>query len=134
MKKNILWVDDEIELLESHIIYLTDKGYNILKANSGEDAIELCKKSSIDLILLDEMMPGIDGIATLKIIKNDYPDIPVIMVTKNEEEDFMEEAIAEKISYYLTKPVNPLNITESQLLETQKTSQIENNLKQNLTH
>ena len=110
MKKNILWVDDEIELLESHIIYLTDKGYNILKANSGEDAIELCKKSSIDLILLDEMMPGIDGIATLKIIKNDYPDIPVIMVTKNEEEDFMEEAIAEKISYYLTKPVNPSQI------------------------
>ena len=110
MKKNILWVDDEIELLESHIIYLSEKGYNVLKANSGEDAIEICKKSNIDLILLDEMMPGIDGIATLKIIKSEYPDLPVIMVTKNEEEDFMEEALGEQISYYLTKPVNPSQI------------------------
>ena len=110
MKKNILWVDDEIELLESHIIYLSEKGYNVLKANSGEDAVELCKKSNIDLILLDEMMPGIDGIATLKIIKSENPDLPVIMVTKNEEEDFMEEALGEKISYYLTKPVNPSQI------------------------
>lgn len=122
MKKNILWADDEIELLESHIIYLTDKGYNILKANSGEDAIEVCRNENIDLILLDEMMPGIDGIATLKIIKNDYPDVPVIMVTKNEEEDFMEEAIAEKISYYLTKPVNPSQILMAckKLLENSK--------------
>jgi len=122
MKNNILWVDDEIELLESHIIYLTDKGYNILTANSGEDAIELCKKSKIDLILLDEMMTGIDGIETLKIIKGDYPDIHVIMVTKNEEEDFMEEAIAEKISYYLTKPVNPSQILMAckKLLENSK--------------
>ena len=110
MKKNILWVDDEIELLESHIIYLSEKGYNVLKANSGEDAVEICKKSNIDLILLDEMMPGIDGIATLKIIKSEYPDLPVIMVTKNEEEDFMEEALGEQISYYLTKPVNPSQI------------------------
>ena len=110
MKKNILWVDDEIELLESHIIYLSEKGYNVLKANSGEDAVELCKKSNIDLILLDEMMPGIDGIATLKIIKSENPDLPVIMVTKNEEEDFMEEALGEQISYYLTKPVNPSQI------------------------
>tara|TARA_B110001454_G_scaffold218832_1_gene248157 strand:+ start:2893 stop:4440 length:1548 start_codon:yes stop_codon:yes gene_type:complete len=122
MKNNILWVDDEIELLESHIIYLTDKGYNILTANSGEDAIELCKESKIDLILLDEMMTGIDGITTLKIIKGDYPDIPVIMVTKNEEEDFMEEAIAEQISYYLTKPVNPSQILMAckKLLENSK--------------
>ena len=110
MKKNILWVDDEIELLESHIIYLSEKGYSVLKANSGEDAIEICKKSNIDLILLDEMMPGIDGIATLKIIKSEHPDLPVIMVTKNEEEDFMEEALGEQISYYLTKPVNPSQI------------------------
>ena len=110
MKKNILWVDDEIDLLESHIIYLSEKGYNVLKANSGEDAVEICKKSNIDLILLDEMMPGIDGIATLKIIKSEYPDLPVIMVTKNEEEDFMEEALGEQISYYLTKPVNPSQI------------------------
>lgn len=110
MKKNILWVDDEIELLESHIIYLSEKGYSVLKANSGEDAVEICKKSNIDLILLDEMMPGIDGIATLKIIKSEYPDLPVIMVTKNEEEDFMEEALGEQISYYLTKPVNPSQI------------------------
>ncbi len=106
----ILWVDDEIDLLESHIIYLTEKGYSVSKVNSGEDAIEFCKNNHVDLILLDEMMTGIDGITTLKEIKDINKDIPIIMVTKNEEECFMEEALSEKISYYLTKPVNPSQI------------------------
>ena len=108
--KKILWVDDEIDLLESHIIYLGEKGYSVSKVNSGEDAIDFCKNNHVDLILLDEMMTGIDGMTTLKEIKDINQDIPVIMVTKNEEECFMEEALSEKISYYLTKPVNPSQI------------------------
>ena len=106
----ILWVDDEIDLLESHIIYLTGKGYSVEKVNSGEDAIDYCKNNHVDLVLLDEMMTGIDGISTLRKIKDINEDIPVIMVTKNEEECLMEEALAEQISYYLTKPVNPSQI------------------------
>ena len=108
--KKILWIDDEIDLLESHIIYLTDKGYLVETSNSGEDAIDYCSKNAVDLVLLDEMMTGIDGIETLKRLKDMNPDLPVIMVTKNEEESIMEEALSEKISYYLTKPVNPSQI------------------------
>jgi len=112
MKKNnkILWIDDEIDLLESHIIYLSDKGYLVETSNSGEDAIDYCTNNVVDLVLLDEMMTGIDGIETLKRLKNLNPDLPIIMVTKNEEESIMEEALSEKISYYLTKPVNPSQI------------------------
>ena len=112
MKKNnkILWIDDEIDLLESHIIYLSEKGYSVVTCNSGEDAIVYCGNNKVDLILLDEMMTGIDGIETLKRLKDINPDLPIIMVTKNEEESIMEEALSEKISYYLTKPVNPSQI------------------------
>ena len=102
----ILWADDEIDLLESHIIYLKNKGYNVISVNSGEDAIERCKNEHLDLVLLDEMMTGLDGIATLRIIKEDNPDLPIIMVTKNEEEWLMDKAISEKITDYLIKPVN----------------------------
>ena len=109
-KKNILWADDEIDLLKSHIIFLQEKGYNVTAVNSGEDAIEKCKHSSFDLLFLDEMMTGLDGISTLKIIKKDNPNLPVVMVTKNEEEWLMEEAIAEQITNYLIKPVNPNQI------------------------
>ena len=108
--KNILWADDEIDLLKSHIIFLQNKGYNVIAVNSGEDAIEKCKTSRIDLLFLDEMMTGLDGISTLKIIKKDNPNLPVVMVTKNEEEWLMEEAIAEQITNYLIKPVNPNQI------------------------
>ena len=106
----ILWADDEIDFLKSHILYLEEKGYQILPVNSGEDALETFKKESIDLILLDEMMTGMDGIETLKKIKNIQPEIPIIMITKNEEEWLMEEAIASQISNYLIKPVNPTQI------------------------
>jgi CheY-like chemotaxis protein len=109
-KNTILWIDDEIDLLESHIIYLTNKGYSVVTANSGEDAIIYCREHDIDLVLLDEMMTGIDGIETLKRLKVTNPHLPIIMVTRNEEEDLIEEALSEKISYYLTKPVNPSQI------------------------
>ena len=121
----ILWVDDEIDLLKSHILFLESKGYNIIPANSGEDAIEICDNESVDLILLDEMMTGMDGIETLKIIKEKHPHLPVIMVTKNEEEWLMEEAISEKISNYLIKPVNPnqILIACKNILDNQKISE-----------
>ena len=76
-KQKILWVDDEIDLLESHIIYLRDKGYDVVCENSGEDAIERCNSENIDLVLLDEMMTGIDGLTTLRIIKETHPELPV---------------------------------------------------------
>ena len=106
----ILWADDEINFLKSHIIYLEEKGYKVIPVNSGEDAFDTFTKESIDLILLDEMMPGMDGIETLKKLKDIQPEIPIIMITKNEEEWLMEEAIASQISNYLIKPVNPIQI------------------------
>ena len=108
--KHILWVDDEVDLLKPHVIFLQEKGYSVSTVYSGEDAIELCKNESINLVLMDEMMTGLDGISTLKIIKKDNPNLPVVMVTKNEEEWLMEEAIAEQITNYLIKPVNPNQI------------------------
>ena len=106
----ILWADDEIDFLKSHILYLEEKGYRVLAENSGEDAFDTFTRESIDLILLDEMMTGMDGIETLKKIKKVEPEIPIIMITKNEEEWLMEEAIASQISNYLIKPVNPTQI------------------------
>ncbi len=107
---NILWADDEIDFLQSHILFLEEKGYSVFPVNSGEDAFESFQEKSIDLILLDEMMTGMDGIETLKRIKKIQPEIPIIMITKNEEEWLMEEAIASQISNYLIKPVNPTQI------------------------
>ena len=104
--QTILWVDDEIDLLRAHLIFLQEKGYGVKEANNGDDAIELVKEGGIDLVLLDEMMPGRDGLSTLEGIKNISPSLPVIMVTKSEEEHLMDEAIGKKIDDYLTKPVN----------------------------
>ena len=109
-KKNIVWADDEIDLLKPHILLLEERGYNIIPVNSGEDAIDECSKAIIDLVLVDEMMTGLDGLSTITIIKNKWPDIPVIMITKNEEEWLMEEAIGSQIANYLTKPVNPSQV------------------------
>lgn len=124
-QKTILWVDDEIDLLRSHIIFLSEKGYNMLTETNGEDALELVKKQEIDLIFLDEMMPGIGGLEVLSRIKEINPLIPVVMVTKNEEELLMEEAIGGKISDYLTKPVNPSQIflVCKKILDKKKISQ-----------
>jgi CheY-like chemotaxis protein len=108
--KKILWVDDEIDLLRSHIIFLSEKGFDVDTVTNGEDAINSVKENSYDLIFLDEMMAGMGGLETLGIIKDYDPNIPVVMITKNEEETLMDEAIGGKISDYLTKPVNPSQV------------------------
>ncbi len=112
-KVKILWTDDEIDGLKSHIFFLEEKGFIIETATNGDDAIELVKKSDFDLIFLDEHMPGMSGLETLKIIKGIAPDIPVVMITKSEEENIMEEAIGSNIDDYLIKPVNPNQILHS---------------------
>lgn len=109
-KGTILWVDDEIELLRSHVLFLNEKGYGVDTATNGEDAIEMVRKGHFDLVFLDEMMAGKGGLETLAEIKEISPSLPVVMITKNEEESLMEEAIGGKISDYLTKPVNPSQI------------------------
>lgn len=109
-KITILWVDDEIDLLRPHIMFLEEKGYHIETANNGVSAIELLDENHFDLVFLDENMPGLSGLETLLEIKNKRPNLPVIMITKSEEESIMEEAIGSKISDYLIKPVNPNQI------------------------
>ncbi|UCF63675.1 MAG: response regulator [bacterium] len=109
-KKTILWVDDEIEFLQPHILFLREKNYTVETATNADDAVVIIKKKNIDLVLLDEMMPGKDGLVALGEIKNLKPGLPVIMITKNEEESLMEDAIGSKVDDYLTKPVNPSQI------------------------
>ena len=106
----ILWVDDEIDLLKPHILYLREREYEVTPVSSGEEALREIEKHSYQLVLLDEMMDGMDGLSTLEGIKKVNPALPVIMITKNEEEWLMNEAIAAEISGYLTKPVNPSQI------------------------
>ena len=110
MAAQLLWVDDEIEHLHAHILFLEKKGYDISVASNGIDAIEQCQEHTFDLILLDEMMPGLTGLETLQRIKEIQPQTPVVMVTKSEEEDIMDQAIGKSISDYLIKPVNPMQI------------------------
>ncbi len=106
----ILWADDEIDLLKPHILFLTQKGYELTTVSNGLDALEACEAQPFDLIILDENMPGLSGLETLSRIKETRPDIPVIMITKSEEEDIMNQAIGNKIADYLIKPVNPNQI------------------------
>ena len=106
----LLWIDDEIELLKAHVLFLKQKGYEVITVSNGFDGIEQCKQHSFDLILLDEMMPGITGLETLQQIKEITPSTPVVMLTKSEEEDIMNQAIGSKIADYLIKPVNPNQI------------------------
>ena len=107
---NILWADDEIDLLKPHILFLKDRGYDTTPVTSGADAIEEVEKAYYDLVFLDENMPGMTGLETLSYIKNKKPNLPVVMITKNEEEHIMEEAIGSKIADYLIKPLNPNQI------------------------
>lgn len=109
-KIKILWADDEIDLLKPHILFLEERGYEVLPAPSGDDAIDVLTEQRVDLVFLDENMPGLSGLETLEIIKSNHPSLPVIMITKSEEEYIMEEAIGSKISDYLIKPVNPKQI------------------------
>ena len=106
----LLWVDDEIEQLRAHLLFLEKKGYEVVTVSNGTDAIDQCRERSFDLVLLDEQMPGISGLETLQRIKELQPALPVVMVTKSEEENIMEQAIGQKIADYLIKPVNPNQI------------------------
>ena len=106
----LLWVDDEIELLKAHILFLQQKGYEVETVTNGHDALDRCALKTYDLILLDENMPGLTGLETLARIKELSPSTPVVMVTKSEEENIMDQAIGSKIADYLIKPVNPTQI------------------------
>ena len=106
----LLWVDDEIEQLRAQILFLEKKGYEVVTVSNGTDAIDLCRERNFDLVLLDEQMPGLSGLETLQSIKELQPALPVVMVTKSEEENIMEQAIGQKIADYLIKPVNPNQI------------------------
>lgn len=125
----ILWVDDEIDLLKPHIIFLESKGYKLETANNGYDAIEMVKEKTFDLVFLDENMPGLTGLETLSKITDIRTGVPVVMITKSEEEYIMDEAIGSKIADYLIKPVNPKQIlmaikkiTDKQRLVSEKTT------------
>ena len=106
----LLWADDEMELLRAHLLFLEKKGYEVVTVTNGTDAIEECRRRTFDLVLLDEMMPGLSGLETLQRIKEITPQVPVVMVTKSEEEDIMNQAIGQQIADYLIKPVNPNQI------------------------
>lgn len=110
MNGTLLWVDDEIELLKAYVIFLEKKEYEVVTATNGQDAIDLCRERTFDLIFLDEHMPGLSGLETLSRIKEINSTIPVVMVTKSEEENIMNQAIGSKIADYLIKPVNPNQI------------------------
>ena len=137
-KISILWTDDEIDLLRPHIIFLKEKGYDVDTATNGMDAVDLVKKNYYDIIFLDENMPGLSGLETLGRIKTVVPHVPVVMITKNEEESIMDEAIGSKISDYLIKPVNPRqillslkkNIEKKRLITEQTTSDYQNEFRQ----
>ena len=106
----ILWADDEIHLLKPYIIYLQEKGYDVTPVNNGQDAIDACQDEQFDIVFLDENMPGLSGLEALQEIKEAHPTLPVVMITKSEEEQIMEQAIGQKIADYLIKPVNPSQI------------------------
>ena len=126
---SILWIDDEIELLKPHIIFLEGKGYSVTAVNSGNEALEILENTNFALVFLDENMPGLSGLETLSLMKRMKPNLSVIMITKSEEESIMEEAIGSKISDYLIKPVMPSqillsikkNIDTSRLVEEKTT-------------
>ncbi|MBO3098098.1 T9SS response regulator signal transducer PorX [Gelidibacter pelagius] len=107
---NILWVDDEIDLLKPHILFLEKKNYKVTTCNSGTEALEIIDDTNFDIVFLDENMPGLTGLETLNEIKERRANLPVVMITKSEEEYIMEEAIGNKIADYLIKPVNPNQI------------------------
>ncbi|MDD6943262.1 MAG: bifunctional response regulator/alkaline phosphatase family protein [Muribaculaceae bacterium] len=106
----ILWADDEIDLLKPHILFLKAKGYDLTTVSNGRDALDALDHDAYSLVLLDENMPGISGLETLDLINARHPDVPVVMITKSEEENIMDQAIGNRIADYLIKPVNPNQI------------------------
>jgi len=121
-KSKILWADDEIDLLKPHILFLESKGYEVVSVNSGADALDRIEEDNFDVVFLDENMPGMSGLEVLTILKEKLPNVPIVMITKNEEERIMEEAIGAKIADYLIKPLNPNQILLSvkKLLDNQR--------------
>ena len=109
-QQRILWADDEIDLLKPHLLFLRNRGYDVVTANNGRDAFDMAVADAFDLIILDENMPGLTGLETLSLIKQRLPHTPVIMITKSEEENIMDQAVGSKIADYLIKPVNPNQI------------------------
>ena len=130
VKTSILWADDEIELLRPHILFLEKKGYEVVTTNNGSEALDLVRERHFDIVFLDEQMPGISGVETLERIKIEYPNLPIVMITKSEEESIMEDAIGSNIADYLIKPVNPnqillslkRNLEKKQLVDEKSTS------------
>lgn len=125
----VLWVDDEIDLLKPHLIFLENKDYDVLTATSGVEALDILSQEMVDIVLLDENMPGLSGLETMQKIKSKFHDLPIIMITKSEEESIMDNAIGSNITDYLIKPVNPKQIllclkknTEKKTLITEKSS------------
>ena len=104
---NILWVDDEIDMLKGHLMFLEGKGYTFETCNNGSDALDVISEQAFDAVFLDENMPGLSGLETLEKMKLVRPEMPIVMITKSEEESIMEMAIGSKIADYLIKPVNP---------------------------
>jgi DNA-binding response OmpR family regulator len=129
-RDKILWVDDEIDLLRPYVIFLQEKNYDVTLSTNGQDAIEMCQKQHFDIIFLDENMPGISGLETLTQIKQIDASVPIVMITKSEEENLMDMAIGNKIADYLIKPVNPKqillalkkNIHKKDIIQEQATS------------
>lgn len=127
---NVLWVDDEIDLLKPHILFLEQKNYKVTTCKSGTEALEIIDNKKFDIVFLDENMPGLTGLETLSEIKEKNANLPVVMITKSEEEYIMEEAIGSKIADYLIKPVNPhqillslkKNLDHSRLISAKTTS------------
>lgn len=136
--QKILWADDEIDLLRPHILFLKKKGYDITTVSNGRDALDALNSQSFSLVLLDENMPGLTGLETLNHINRSHPDIPVIMITKSEEENIMDQAIGNQIADYLIKPVNPTqiwlalkkNLDKNQLVASTTTTEFMQELRQ----
>ncbi|MEN9002606.1 MAG: response regulator, partial [Flavobacteriales bacterium] len=138
MAAKILWADDEIDLLKPHIMFLEQKEFEVDTINNGAEAIEMVENKNYDIVFLDENMPGISGLEALSEIKRLRPSLPVIMITKSEEEAIMESAIGKDISDYLIKPVNPnqillsikKNIDQSRLVSEETTSSYQQEFRQ----
>ena len=142
MQGKILWADDEIELLKPHILFLESKGYLVEAVTNGSDAIDKAMENAYDIIFLDENMPGLSGLQTLAQIKEAIPLVPIVMITKSEEEYIMEEAIGSKIADYLIKPVNPnqillsikKNLDHSKLISQKTNSSYQQDFRQMIFH
>ncbi|MEM9998648.1 MAG: response regulator, partial [Bacteroidota bacterium] len=118
----ILWADDEIDLLKPHILFLEAKGYDVTSVANGADAVAKSEHERYDVVFLDEQMPGMGGLDALQEIKTNRPEVPVVMITKSEEEQIMEDALGRQIADYLIKPVNPKQIllTIKRLLDRER--------------